>query len=158
MAQEKGGGFYFTSPGGGSDLIIRGAISVKSGELSAFLPDKHVRFSDGSEEQFDLVLFATGYTGFKETVAETLGSKAAEKLGSVWGLDAEGEMQGIARYAGIPHAYLAVGNFMSSRSMSKNIAMQVVGQRDETWDEPCECTSGRRTDGRPGASRGVECF
>lgn len=144
MAQEKGGGFYFTSPGGGSELIIRGAIAMQPGEISSFGPDRRVRFSDGSEGEFDLVLFATGYTGFHETVAETLGPKAAAQLGSVWGLDAEGEMQGIARHAGVPHAYLAVGNFMSSRSMSKNIAMQIVGQRDETWGEPCGFLAGVR--------------
>lgn len=157
VAQEKGGGFYATAPGGASDLIVRGDIAVRQGELAAFGPGRRVRFSDGAEDEFDRVVFATGYTGFKETVAETLGPHAAEQLGSVWGLDAEGEVNGIARFAGIPRAFLAVGNFMTSRTLSKCIALQIVAQRDGNWGEPCECLAAGSADCRPGAPRRVEC-
>lgn len=156
MAQEKGGGFYATAPGGASDLIVRGDIAVRQGELAAFGPGRRVRFSDGAEGEFDRVVFATGYAGFKETVAETLGPHAAEQLGSVWGLDAEGEVNGIARFAGIPRAFLAVGNFMTSRTLSKCIALQIVAQRDGNWGEPCGCLAAGGADCRPGAPRRVE--
>lgn len=84
LAYEKAGGYYFTVPGGGSDMIAQGKIKVKGGEIASFDEGKTVTFKDGSSQDFDLVIFATGYTGFPDTVAETLGPAAAKQMGVSW--------------------------------------------------------------------------
>jgi hypothetical protein len=62
MALEKAGGYYFST--GGSEMICRGDIKVKQGEIDRFGRDLEVISRDGSKEQVDVVVFATGYTGF----------------------------------------------------------------------------------------------
>ncbi|BEI85735.1 hypothetical protein CcaverHIS002_0600220 [Cutaneotrichosporon cavernicola] len=125
LAYERAGGYYFTAgEGSGSDMIAKGQIKVKGGEITSFN-------ADGSH--FDLVIFATGYTGFPDTVRETLGPDAVEKLGKVWGLDRELEVNGVARDAGLPRVFFTVGNFMMSRWFSRRIALQVIAQREGKW-------------------------
>ncbi|BEJ15423.1 hypothetical protein CspHIS471_0500280 [Cutaneotrichosporon sp. HIS471] len=134
LAYERAGGYYFTAgEGSGSDMIAKGQIKVKGGEITSFNADGSVSFTDGDTQHFDLVIFATGYTGFPDTVRETLGPDAVEKLGKVWGLDRELEVNGVARDAGLPRVFLTVGNFMMSRWFSRRIALQVIAQREGKW-------------------------
>lgn len=137
VAQERGGGYYFSA--GGSEMIISGQIKLKSGEIASFDSNSKIRFTDGDTREYDQVIFATGFSGFAETVAETLGSEAAAQLKPMWGLDSEGEIRGIGRPAGPPNVYFCVGNLWSTRSLSKLIAFQVLGQRNAVWGESCEC-------------------
>lgn len=128
LAVEKAGGYYFDT--GASQMIIRGEIKVRQGEVASFRPGKKVTFQDGSEGEFDEVIFATGYSGYKDTVAHALGEEAASQLRDVYGTDAEGEIRGIARDCGIPHVLFNVGNLASSRSFSKAIVMQILLERE----------------------------
>lgn len=81
LAYEKAGGYYFTVPGGGSDMIAQGKIKVQGGEIASFDANNAVTFTDGTSRQFDLVIFATGFSGYPDAVAETLGPAAAKKMG-----------------------------------------------------------------------------
>lgn len=127
LAVEKAGGYYFDT--GASQMIIKGQIKVRQGEIASFGAGKSVRFADG-EAEFDEIVFATGYGGYKDTVARALGDEAAEQLTTVYGTDAEGEIRGIARDCGIPNVMFNVGNLASSRTFSKLIALQILLQRD----------------------------
>jgi cation diffusion facilitator CzcD-associated flavoprotein CzcO len=71
VALEKAGGYYYST--GGSEAIVRGDIKVRQGEIAAFESGRTVAFRDGSKEHFDVVVFATGYTGVPDTVRATLG-------------------------------------------------------------------------------------
>ncbi|TXT15275.1 uncharacterized protein COLE_01468 [Cutaneotrichosporon oleaginosum] len=135
LAYERAGGYYFTAgEGSGSDMIAKGKIKVKGGEIRTFNGDGSITFTDGDKQKFDLVIFATGYTGFPDTVRETLGPAAVDKLGKIWGLDQELEVNGVARDAGLPRVFFTVGNFMMSRWFSRRIALQVIAQREGKWD------------------------
>ncbi|BEJ14287.1 hypothetical protein CspHIS471_0400540 [Cutaneotrichosporon sp. HIS471] len=127
LAVEKAGGYYFDT--GASHMIINGDIKVRQGEITSFGPSNTVRFVDG-EAEFDEVVFATGYGGYHDTVARALGDEAAAQLMAIYGTDAEGEIRGIARECGIPNVMFNVGNLASSRTFSKNIALQILLQRD----------------------------
>ncbi|GFZ51133.1 hypothetical protein JCM24511_08891 [Saitozyma sp. JCM 24511] len=127
MALEKAGGYYFST--GGSEMIISGDIKVKQGEIASFDPNSVVTFKDGSTEQFDVVVFATGYTGFPDTVRATVGEKYANTFNPVWGLDEEGEIRGVCRESNIPNLYFLVGNLSACRMSSKVLALQIVQQR-----------------------------
>lgn len=96
VALQKAGGYYFDT--GASGLIASGAIKVQNGEIASF-DGADVVFKDGSRKQYDTVVFATGYTGFPDTVKATIGAEYAEKFNPVWGLDSEGEIQYVARFA-----------------------------------------------------------
>ncbi|TXT04290.1 hypothetical protein VHUM_04177 [Vanrija humicola] len=133
---NRGGGYYFST--GASEQIINGKISVQQGEIASMGPGTTVKFTDGTEGEYDLVVFSTGYTGFQDSLRELLGEPAASQVGKVWGMDDEGELYGIARPTGIPNVFFNIGNLSSSRSFSKIIAVQVVGQREGVWSEPCK--------------------
>lgn len=136
MAYERAGGYYFTAgENSGSQKIIRGEIKVRQGEIASFGSGKTVHFKDGSQGEYDLVVFATGYSGIQDSTREVLGDKAAEQMGKVWGLDSELEVNGVARRCGIPNTFFTIGNFMMSRWFSRRIALQIVAEREGRWGE-----------------------
>lgn len=126
LSMERGGGFYFES--GASQRIVDGGIKVKNGEISHFT-ENSVVFKDGSTMQADLVIFCTGFTGFKESVCETLGDNYGNKLTKIWGLDCEGEINGLYRDCGIPNVYFISGALAISRPYSKLLALQIVAEQ-----------------------------
>lgn len=76
---------------GTADLIIKGAVKIKSGtEPDHFTTDGLV-FKDGSSLEADLVVFATGYEPIKNSVREIFGEELATKITPVWAMDEEGE-------------------------------------------------------------------
>lgn len=140
---KRGGGYYFST--GASEQIVNGKIKVQQGEIASMGPGKIVKFTDGTEAEYDLVVLATGFTGFTDTVRDLLGDEAASQLGQVWGMDDEGELYGVARPSGIPNVFVNMANLGSSRTFCKIIAVQVIGQREGVWSEPCKLMSlGRR--------------
>lgn len=80
---------------GGSQLIIDGKIKLKSdSELETFTKTG-LKFKDGSELEADAVIFATGFKigEVLGPVREICGDEITDKLGPIWGQDAEGEMR-----------------------------------------------------------------
>lgn len=126
LSLERGGGYYFDS--GCSERIVNGDIKMKPGEIDHFTEDEVV-FKDGSTMSPDLIIFCTGFTGFKESVAETLGTKYANMMKPIWGLDSEGELQGLYRDSGIPNTYFMVGALTIARVNSKLTALQIVAEQ-----------------------------
>lgn len=127
-ALQKAGGYYFDT--GASQKIIDGDIKVKQGEIDHFT-SSGVVFKDGSSANFDVVVFATGYTGFKDTVEDILGPLYADKLKPVWGLDKEGELRSVCRDCGIPRVYYIVGNLSAARFNTKIAALQIVAEQKD---------------------------
>ena len=133
MALEKAGGYYFST--GGSEMIAHGQIKVKQGEIASFDDESEITFKDGSKEHFDVVVFATGYTGFPDTVRGTIGDRYAETFNPVWGLDEEGEIRGVCRESNIPNLYFIVGNLSACRISSKVLALQIVAEQKGVFGE-----------------------
>ncbi|KAK9234083.1 hypothetical protein V1525DRAFT_414198 [Lipomyces kononenkoae] len=127
LALQRAGGYYFDT--GASRNIASGNIKVKQGEIDYF-SETSVVFKDGSTTSPDIVVFATGYTGFPDTVKQVLGAVYAKLLKPIWGLDAEGELRGVARDCGIPKVYFMVGGLAAARFASKIAALQIVAERD----------------------------
>jgi cation diffusion facilitator CzcD-associated flavoprotein CzcO len=126
LSMERGGGFYFES--GASQKIIDGGIKVKNGEIDHFT-ENSVVFKDGTNMEPDLVIFCTGYTGFKESVCETLGEEYGNQLSKIWGLDCEGEINGLYRDCGLPNTYFMSGALPINRPYSKLLALQIAAQK-----------------------------
>ena len=90
VALNRGGGFYFDT--GACAKVASGDIKIRNGEIASFDNDTVV-FKDGSIAKPDIVVFATGYTGFPDTVRMTLGEKWVDQMSTVWSLDDEGELR-----------------------------------------------------------------
>lgn len=68
-------------------------IKVKSDAQPVEYTDKGLKFSDGSEVEADLIVFATGFLGnVRRLVGSLLGSEVEEKIEDFWGLNPEGEL------------------------------------------------------------------
>ena len=53
----------------------------------------------------------------RSSIEEICGAEVVAKVGKVWGLDTEGELQGVWRRTGHPRLWIAMGKF----SLSKRI-------------------------------------
>lgn len=80
LSQTRNGGFYFDA--GACEDIINGKIKVEPGYIERFTEDK-VIFNDGREREFDLVIFATGFSNTIDSIRSTLGEKIASQCGPI---------------------------------------------------------------------------
>lgn len=120
---ERGGGYYIDV--GASQLIIDGKIKIKQGqEISQILPHG-IEFADGSTLEADEIIFATGYQNMRTEAKNIFGDAVADRLGSVWGYDEEGEFRSIWRPSGHPGFWYMGGNLALGRYYSKLLALQI---------------------------------
>ncbi|GLA46276.1 hypothetical protein AnigIFM63604_009748 [Aspergillus niger] len=122
LGQTRNGGFYFDA--GACEHIINGKIKVEPGYIERFTEDK-VILNDGRERQFDLIVFATGFSNTIDSVRATLGDRIADKCGPIWGIDEEGEFKTAYRQTGVPNLWLMVGYLPYTRFHSKLLAMRI---------------------------------
>ncbi|GKZ61892.1 hypothetical protein AnigIFM49718_008959 [Aspergillus niger] len=122
LGQTRNGGFYFDA--GACEHIINGKIKVEPGYIERFTEDK-VILNDGRERQFDLIVFATGFSNTIDSVRATLGDRIADQCGPIWGIDEEGEFKTAYRETGVPNLWLMVGYLPYTRFHSKLLAMRI---------------------------------
>jgi len=101
VALDRAGGYYFDT--GACAKVASGDIKIKNGEIAAFR-GATVVFKDGSTAKPDIVVFATGYTGFPDTVRMTLGEKWVKQMSTVWSLDEKDELKYV-HWGIIPHLH-----------------------------------------------------
>lgn len=122
LGWERAGGFYYDA--GACSAVIDGRIKMKQGTISEFAGDQVV-FSDGTSQHYDLVVLATGYTDVKEPLLSILGPDVGSRVKRVWGLDKEGELNGVWRDMGVDGLWVMVGTFGWARFHSKIVANQI---------------------------------
>ncbi|KAL7930764.1 FAD/NAD(P)-binding domain-containing protein [Trichoderma chlorosporum] len=120
----RGGGYYVDV--GCSQLIIDGKVKLKSNPegIKSFTPNG-LLLADGSELKADIVIMATGYQTMHSTVQNLFGDKVASRLGKVWDLNQEGEINSIWRYSGHPNFWFMGGSLALCRTYSKMLALQI---------------------------------
>ncbi|KAJ3773882.1 FAD/NAD-P-binding domain-containing protein [Lentinula raphanica] len=116
------GGFWMDV--GCGEKIISGDIKVKSGvEIQKFTQTSMV-FSDGSEIEADVVIFATGYRNMSKTLEDLLSDEILSEVHTLpYGLDEEGEYEVGYRPTGHPGLWFAPGSFNNSRLQSKYLGI-----------------------------------
>jgi cation diffusion facilitator CzcD-associated flavoprotein CzcO len=120
---QRGGGYYIDV--GASQLIIDGKIKIKQGqEITQILPNG-IEYADGSTLEADEIVFATGYQNMRTEARNIFGDAVADRLGSVWGYDEEGEFRSIWRPSGHPGFWYMGGNLALCRYYSKLLALQI---------------------------------
>lgn len=122
LGSTRNGGFYFEA--GACEQIIKGKIKVEQGYVESFTEDK-VILSGGREREFDLVVFATGFSNTIDSVRQTLGDKIADQCGPIWGVDEEGEMKSAWKECGVPNLWLVIGYLPLTRYHSKLVALRI---------------------------------
>ena len=142
MYGNRGGGYYFDA--GCSQMIVDGRIGlIQFADIDRFCAEG-ARMKDGTVRQADLIVLATGYEGQKEAVRPILGDALTDRIGPVWGFDAEGELAGMWRPTGLPGLWFLAGGLAQCRIFSKVLALQIkareLGIRSE--DRPGALTAG----------------
>ncbi|PYI22360.1 flavin-binding monooxygenase-like protein [Aspergillus japonicus CBS 114.51] len=120
---QRGGGYYIDV--GASQLIADGKIKVKHGQEIAEILPHGLRFADGSELAADEIVLATGYQNMRTQARQIFGDAVADRVGDIWGMDAEGEMRTIWRRSGHPGLWFMGGNLALCRYFSRTLALQI---------------------------------
>lgn len=127
LGQTRNGGFYFDA--GACEHIINGNIKVESGFIESFTEDKAILNGD-REREFDLIVFATGFSNTIDSVRQTFGDDIADKCGPIWGVDEEGEFKTAYRETGVPNFWIMVGYLPYTRFHSKLMAMRLKALKE----------------------------
>ncbi|CAH0022328.1 unnamed protein product [Clonostachys rhizophaga] len=133
LGQTRNGGFYFDA--GACEHIINGKIKVEPGYIERFTEDK-VILSGGREREFDLVVFATGFTNTIDSIRSALGDKIADQCDPIWGIDQEGEFKGAYRECGVPNLWIFVGYLPYTRYHSKLLALRLKALKEGVGSAP----------------------
>jgi putative flavoprotein involved in K+ transport len=128
MYLRRGGGYYFNV--GCSDLIAGGEIGlVQFDDIDRFVPEG-ARMKDGRVLEADLLVAATGYANQQETVRQCLGDAVADRIGPVWGFDAEGELRNMWRRTAQPGLWFTAGSLAQCRIWSRYLALQIKAEEE----------------------------
>ena len=123
MYQQRGGGYYFDA--GCSQMIVDGRIGlIQYADIERFGPDGAI-MQDGTAKQADLIVLAAGYEGQAAAARRILGDAVGDRMGPVWGFDAEGELQGMWRPTGQTGLWFLAGGLAQCRIFSKVLALQI---------------------------------
>lgn len=83
-------------------MIADGRIKIKQGKNVKKLTKAGVLMEDGVELPADMIVFATGYSSMRETIRRVISADVADRVGPVWGSDAQGEIPVVWRNSGVP--------------------------------------------------------
>lgn len=141
-AYRTGSGYYVDV--GASQLIIDGQIAIKAGTEIETLTKTGIRFGDGSEIAADAIIQSTGFQSMHEVVASIVSRKAADAIGTCWGLGSgtrhdpgpwHGELRNMYKPVAHPNLWFQGGNLALQRFFSKFVALQIKA-RMEGIDTP----------------------
>ncbi|KAI0089793.1 FAD/NAD(P)-binding domain-containing protein [Irpex rosettiformis] len=130
LALKRAGGYYLDV--GACQKIIDGKIKLKSGsEIERYTP-KGLKFTDGSEIEADIILYATGFDDPRKPLLDILGPGYEGKLTPIWGLNDDGDQRTAWRELGpeVENAWYMMGNFASCRFFSKHLALQIKAKQE----------------------------
>ena len=116
-------GYYLNV--GASDLIIEGKIKLKAGVGIERLTKRQAIFSDGSSLDVDVLVLATGYQPLQEAVRAMFGDDIADRVGPIWGIGADGELQNMYARTAQEGFYVAGGGFPAARVYSQYTALLI---------------------------------
>ncbi|KAM0261466.1 hypothetical protein ACHAPA_009786 [Fusarium lateritium] len=124
LGMTRNGGFYFDA--GACNEVINGKIKVEQGYIKRFTKDKVILSGEIERERdFDLVVFATGFSKTIDSIRATLGEKIASQVGPIWGIDEEGEYRTAFKETGVKNLWLMVGFLPMTRYASRPLALRL---------------------------------
>ena len=109
---------------GASELIADGRVHLKHGVELAEVKDHSVVFTDGTEIDVDLILFATGYEQLWDHIRPTLGGAAAN-VDKVYGRAPDNEYANVWRRSAQPGLWFGTGFVGMARFHSKFMTLLI---------------------------------
>ena len=121
--RRRSGGYYLNA--GCSELIINGEIGLlQYDQIEKFVAEGAL-LKDGSIKPADLVVLATGYVTQQVLVGKLLGEDVAERVGRIWGLGEDGELNNMWKRTAQPGLWFVGGGFTNCRVYSRHVSMQI---------------------------------
>ncbi|HEY5305143.1 MAG TPA: NAD(P)/FAD-dependent oxidoreductase [Pseudolabrys sp.] len=123
MYLRRGGGYYFNV--GCSELIIKGEIGlVQFADIDKFVSNGAL-MRDGSVQEAELLVLATGYRNQQDTVRAYLGDAIADRIGPVWGYGSGFELRNMWVRTAQPGLWFTAGSLAQCRIFSRYLAIQI---------------------------------
>ena len=120
---RRGGGYNLDA--GSSALMIKGEIGLLQYEaIERFVGDGAL-LKDGKTVPADVIVLATGYYPQKELVRRSLGDAVAEKIGEVWGIGPNGDLNNMYKRTPQEGVWFIAGGIGQCRINSKYLALQI---------------------------------
>ena len=120
---RRGGGYNLDA--GSSALMIKGEIGLLQYEtIERFVADGAL-LKDGKTVPADMIVLATGYYPQKELVRRSLGDAMAEKIGEVWGIGPNGDLNNMYKRTPQQGVWFIAGGIGQCRINSKYLALQI---------------------------------
>jgi len=121
---RRGGGYNLDA--GSSQLLIDGEIGLLDYNRIETFTAEGARLDDGTIVPADVIVLATGYYGQSELVRRAMGEEMAERIGPVWGVGEDGEMNNITRRTPQENLWFIAGGLAQCRIKSKYLALQIL--------------------------------
>lgn len=120
---RRGGGYYLNV--GCSELIIEGKVRLlQYADIERLTPEGAL-LRDGTVVPADLVVLATGYKSQQELLRRLCGDEIAERVGPIWGFDAEGELRNMWKRTPQEGLWFMAGSLAQCRIFSRYLALQI---------------------------------
>jgi cation diffusion facilitator CzcD-associated flavoprotein CzcO len=111
--------------GGCAQLIIDGKVGLLQQDTIERFVEGGALLKDGTLKAADLIVLATGFVPQQTVVRTLLGEDIANKVGPVWGIAPDGEMNNMWRRTAQPGLWFAGGSFSNCRFYSRFVALQI---------------------------------
>jgi putative flavoprotein involved in K+ transport len=134
---RRGSGYYIDV--GAAELVANGSIKLKSGVAVKEIREHSIVFSDGSELEADLIVYATGYGSMNGWAARLISKDVADKVGKCWGLGSgttkdpgpwEGELRNMWKPTKQEALWFHGGNLHQSRHYSQFLSLQLKARKE----------------------------
>ncbi len=123
MYLRRGGGYYFNV--GCSELIIKGEINlIQFADMEKFAA-QGASMRDGTIQQAELLVLATGYKNQQDTARAYLGDDVADKIGPVWGYGDGAELRNMWVRTPQEGLWFTAGSLAQCRIFSRYLAIQI---------------------------------
>jgi putative flavoprotein involved in K+ transport len=105
--------------------MIKGEIGLlQYDSIKHFVADGAL-LHDGTIVPADLIILATGYFPQREMIRRTMGDAMAEKIGPVWGVAPDGELNNMYKRTPQQGLWFISGGLAVCRINSKFLALQI---------------------------------
>jgi putative flavoprotein involved in K+ transport len=129
---EAGHQMKYFRRGGGYNLDAGSSALMIKGELGLLQYDRIERFNaegallkDGTTVPADMIVLATGYYPQMELVRRALGDAMLDRIGEVWGLGPDGELNNMYKRTKQEGLWFIAGGLAQCRINSKYLALQI---------------------------------
>ena len=138
---RRGGGYNLDA--GSSALLIKGEIGLLQYDAIERFTADGACLKDGSKVPADVIVLSTGYYPQMELVRRALGEAMVERIGPVWGIGDDGELNNMYKRTPQQGLWFIAGGLSQCRINSKYLALQIKAMElgklralEETADPP----------------------